>query len=434
MLDPGARFEAAAAYFDTLSDQGLPPLPPHVSAVVRGVQDSIYGPVVASNLEHVRQQDTDPQLAAKAIGALTVLTRASSENYARNAGWMDSTDFKDSLGQVQREMTVGGIALLPDEYAMTRREGRAQVRLADNILAVSSPKVERVLSDGNYTLYFSNRTMSSGAELPERIEDVVEEEITSQEKMPHLTRTNLAIGQVVQGIAEHHRGRLSIVDTGSGTGATLAAITAGLGQADGDRLDNVGIHGIEPNADFWKILQSFSGPALEKLLAANTGFRLETSTSPESIGTPQTFGLIHGEVSEIFSQMPPLPNGKDDITVITANYVWHRLTSDVKAGLIDQIAQKASNGIFLIADLVENGSRLNRQYFNFGNNGPLNSGNIGLVDLFESRGFVVADLTRDVPPASIHPKLVEGIREEARNDGRLWVAYKGEESARVLAA
>lgn len=332
-----------------------------------------------------------------------------------------SEKFIRVLKTMQRSMAEGIIDLLPDDYAMSVAEGRRQAETADELLGRAAPVIGRMLAEANYSLYFSNRTMSSGAELPEKsLDELVEGD--TEEQMPHLTRTNLAIGQLVKGITEGHEGILRIIDSGSGTGATLAAIVAGASEGSRNSgLDTVSITGIESNPDFYASLQAFGEAAVTKLS--------EGGSNDAAI-----LRLVQGDILESVRTMEPLPHGKKDVTVLTGNYVWHRLPTEIKDRLVREISERSSNSIILLADLMQNASKVNRQYFNFGNNGPLNCGNIGLQQMLESHGYVVRDTAVDGVHPSIHPKLGEKIRQEAANDGRLWIAYKGSEAERLIAA
>jgi hypothetical protein len=436
MLSLSRRSDEAEHFAEWLSDTDHPLAKHAVNDLDRAVSEQIYGPVVASNLEYFRTKRIDPELAGRSAEVLSRLMRRSAAMYLRDSDHTRgvpfttyaSPEFKASLRQMQEHMTQGEIALLPEAYAMTVAEGRIQVGAADQMLSEAGSTIGRILADTNYSLYFSNRTMASAAELSDiSINDVVETE--QQEKMPHVIRTNLAIGQFVGRIAAQRSENLTIMDHGSGTGLTLASTIQAIGEtAD---YDNLNIFGIESNTDFFVHLEDFALDAMVKIQKQNPRFKLLYEKADQST---DTFYLINQDLVEAVENIGVLPNGNQDVAVTTANYVWHRLPTHVKERFVERIDFSTANSIFLIADLVQNGSQVNRRYFNFGNNGPLNCGNIGLIDTFIARGYKVRQLGQDVAPQAIHPKLIEKISAEAENDGHFIIAYKGEEAERLVEA
>lgn len=435
MLSIGNRREQAGEYFNWLADSGFDLGFEHIGEVADAVQSNIYGHIVASNLEYFRTTDTAPEVAAAAARVLCGVTRASARMYwqdrqgARSPKLHLNSHFQTSLTELQANMAQGVIAPLPEEYAMTADEGLQQVRFADKILYDLGPLGRRLLSDANYSLYFSQRTMANGEQLLDTtIDEVVESD--GEEQMPHLTRTNFAIGQLLAGIARHRRGRLTIIDNGAGTGATLAATVSAMNQVSDYK--GTAIHAVESNADFCEGLEELAVSVVRKIQAINPAFGLMTDQRQVAEGS----GLVvaHQDVTDFINNLEALPKGKTDVTVMAANYVWHRLPIRAKGSMIRQIDASSSNSIFLIADLAQNASLVNRRYFNFGNNGPLNCGNISLWNSFYRHGFKVTRLGRGHGPTSIHPKLVERISAEATNDGYLWIAYKGPEAERLMAA
>jgi hypothetical protein len=419
-----------------LSDNGQRPSRGAAEETIESAKDPIYGPVVASNIDHLMHGGSD-NLISSAVDILCRATRYSGKIYRQNIeGYRPEysyrgASFVSELEDMQRNMTEGVISMLSDKYAMTPAEGQRQVNSANSLLSFAGNDVQRILADANYSLYFSNRTMASGAQLPTtRLNDIVETD--TEEQMPHLTRTNLAIGQIVGGIARRNAGRLTVIDNGSGTGATLAAIIGGISDADTD-TSQLSITGVESNGDFYASLKEFGVSALTRLRQQNTGFRMEFSDDIYDGMEEETLCLVNDNLADSIAAAKDLPKGPNDVAVVTANYVWHRLTNRAKRGIIDKINEESSNSIFLIADLVENASTVNRRYFDFGNNGPLNCGNIALRQAFENSGFIVRDFAVEGPTGPVHPKLSEKIAAESANDGRLWVAYKGDAAKHALA-
>jgi hypothetical protein len=440
MLDPARRETQIEIFVDWLSDRGQSPRLDEERLLKSAATSRIYGHIVASNSEHLASlPDTEPELVKLALLGLCHATTNADLRYIRDfqkmrpAGWYVTPEFEIALGDMQTGMTEGNIQLLPDQYAMTQIEGRTLAESAGWLLSQLGHTATRLLSDANYSLYFTNKTMASAAELWETsIVDAVESD--TQEQMPHLTRTNLAIGQIVQMIAKRTHGELTIIDTGSGTGATLAAIVAGLEEAAKDDLGPINISGIESNPDFYETLQNFAGKASAKVgeaLIPSGVFRFGDDI--EDVTSVDGLTIAKGDVVDVLNNVERFPSGNNDTALVTANYVWHRLTDAVKTQIIQTVDEQTENKIFLVADLMENTSKVNRQYFNFGNNGPLNCGNINLAQIFMDHGFAVSMLSSaSANSLQVHPKLAEAIEKEEANDGRLWIAYKGPEAGRLL--
>jgi hypothetical protein len=318
---------------------------------------------------------------------------------------------------------------------MTHDEGRRLARTADDYLTHLGPDGTRLLADTNYSLYFSNHTMATAADLLQTgINDIVETDTESQ--MPHLTRTNLAIGQIVQNIIERADGKVSVTDMGSGTGATLAAIVAGVEEAGRQgHGGQTSILGLESNPDFYASLEQFMHKAARRLFDAHTGLNSETidrlMDQPDLFEQTITFNglaIVRGDIMRSVEHLA-IPADQKDISIVTANYVWHRLTTESKRDVVKSL----DADIFLIADLAENASEVNRRYFNFGNNGPLNCGNLGIEQLFEDEKYTVTTLSREnALQLGVHPKLAKAIEKEASNDGRLWIAYRGEKARKLV--
>lgn len=401
------------------------------------VSRRIYGPVVASNLELMRQDEVDPDLAlraAKTLANLTVRSEAfykdDSDNYRPPNNYY-THDFQDALRVLQAKMANGGKiqgAALPVELAMTKSEGIEQVTAANTRLNEEDSEVARLLADNNYSLYFTDSTMASASDT--RLEDVIESE--SYEAMPHLSRSNYVVGQLAGHIVKHAQGRVSIIDTGSGSAATLARTIEGI--SDVTDFEGVSLSSVESNAGYHARLKDFTIDAMLKITGITPGFRFESSSSRDLSEMLNSFSLNHEDIADYFTNLKGLPNSSHDINLVTANFVWHRLPTKIKERIIGKVDHLSSNSIFLIGDLRQNGSDLNRRYFNFGNNGPLNCGNMDLEHILAKYGYQTIKLGRDELPIQIHPKLLESISQGEADDTHFWVAYKGEEAERVILA
>lgn len=439
MLAPGMREAEAEEYLSWLGQDSIQVSGTHAQEVCDAVRDPIYGHVVGATLEYLRTYGVPAGIAALSARVLCITTTASSRMYGRDTegvrrpqGWgTGSIGFRESLRETQAAMASAGVIhMLPAQYAMTESEGRQQVELANRQLSNVPAEVGNVLAAANYSLYFSAHTMANGEDLLRTgIDDVVESE--EQEKMPHLTRTNLAIGQLLAHIGSQMEGRLTVIDSGAGTGATLSAGISALNE--GFEYPETSILAIEPNPDFFAELQDLANRIIPRIRAINHNYRLLTLEGGALDAGTNTLALANTSLEQAVKNLVvPQPSDKNDLTVVTANYVWHRLPAPVKSQVISEISQRSTNSMFLIADLMQNGSEVNRRYFNFGNNGPLNCGNLDLKHIFHGQGYEVRKLGHDFTPSTVHPKLVEKISQEADNDGHLWVACKGSEAERLV--
>lgn len=440
MLNTERRELAVTNFGSTLSEASLMPNGMQYIQLATGVHDPIFGPVVASNLEHLRQHE-QPDIALEAALALTSLVRTTSILYRRSDPAQRNhsgtsadlaPEFKSEISKLQSAAAHGEAPyLLPPRFAMTPDEGLNQVLQADTVLTEARQQVIEALSNANYSLYFTPKVMATAADIPEAsIEDLIRTD--GVEKMPHLVRTNLAIGQIVSRLAADVKGKLTIVDIGSGTGATLASIFGELNGAHS--FENTNVVGIEPNRDFARSLRDFAISAGKQARGANPDFGISFSKNSDLVIAKPELQIIRNPISEVNLSGNVLPQGDADVAIITANYALHRLTSSETTELAQRLGESAENVICLFADLIANGSEINRRHFNFGNNGPLNCGNIALQKSLESAGFTVRKVGESEPPKSVHPELATKIAAEAENDGHMWVAYKGPEAKRLVQA
>ena len=440
MLNTESREQALGNFDNFLGDANGRPNRLHYIQLSTGIHDEIYGPVVASNLEHLRQHE-EPDVALEAALALSSLVRTSSSRYRNNypeirSYFRDDLEFApelmDEISTLQSNAAHGEAAyLISPKYAMTKEEGLDQVLRADTELSNAREEVLIALANANYSLYFSPQVMATAADIPEaKIEELVRAD--GVEKMPHLVRTNLAIGQIVGRLARGVKGKLTIVDIGSGTGATLASI---FGELNGSHsFENTNVVAIEPNRDFAQTLQKFAVDAGKQARAANPAFGISYSKNSDLVIASPELQVVRNPVSKVNLSGNVLPQGKDDVAIVTANYALHRLTSGETTALTKRLGESAENVICLFGDLIANGSEINRRHFNFANNGPLNCGNIALQKALEAAGFVVRKIGEAEAPKAVTPELAAKIAVDAEDDSHMWIAYKGAEAERLILA
>lgn len=254
--------------------------------------------------------------------------------------------------------------------------------------------------------------------------------------MPHLVIANIAIGESIAGISRYTSERdipLQIIDLGSGSGATLGGVTLGLskGVEMGGRIDptKLTIAGIEGTVPMFDQLTDFSEISLARLneigkLKSPLTAKMVTDIVNETL-QPGEITLICGDIAKSIEALTPTDSQKEGLTVITANYSWHRLPTMTKDKIIKDIMSKNKNVIFLISDLVENGSEVNRRYFNFRDNGLLNCGNQGLDGIFMRNNLSVFDLNQTNAPRNMSPDLAAKIGDGVTSDSIFKVAYSG---------
>lgn len=97
-----------------------------------------------------------------------------------------------------------------------------------------------------------------------------------------------------------------------------------------------------------------------------------------------------------------------------------------------KLFSRLPNIIFIIGDLAQNTSPINRRYFNLAANGPLNAGNRSLTHNFERFGYSVVDLDR-FRPAALDPRLARRLAHDHKyEDGHLWIAHRGRNAYEAL--
>lgn len=425
MLGIEKRANEVDHFADWLSDNGSPLSTEARDFVSKAAGETIYGHIIGSNLEYWRETGVDPELAAQAAVLLSTVTLHSSEMYTRDKqgvrsnrayGIYSDEEFWEALAKTQGHIAEGDISeatWLPDKYAMTCAEGKSQVETADHVLSTYDDGAGRLLSDSNYSLYFKDTVMANGAELPNiSINEIVEAQDRGK-KLINLSMANYGIGQMLQHISAGRQGSLDIVEIGPGTGATSAAVLAGLNEA-GD-FNSVTLRGYEPNADFIKILQDFVGKIEQSQLGSHV--------KPE---------YLHQSAVEGFEDLSFLPQADKDIAVFVAGHALHRLTTQQKISMVHSASKSSPNSAFLVGDLKRNGSPVNRRDLNFAQNGPLNAGNLTLNSIFQAQGYSVYQLTSANAPDTVNLDLARAIEGAVVNDGHFWVAYKGVEAARLL--
>lgn len=406
--------------------------------IKRGLETLIYEPYLAEMVNYaaagVRDGKLDGEIVDLALCDAAMLFHFADQDYREGKEHPLSGEL---LAKHQANVLAGKIELVPPEFTTTLQQGIRQVQRANQLLTV--PEIQATLAAINYGAFFRPQTMASATRtLLDRgkIDKLLATVDSTQEAMPHLSVSNWAIGQIVAGVYRHlaqsSSGRLRIVDIGSGHGATIAAITSSIGSLEGiSRRPELAITGLEVTPEFYDELVEFAQKD-EGIAGLNLTQDSVIGASQPIISRFGTLTTARGDALNIL-QRSKLGSGvqDSDITVVTANYSWHRLSSRAKADIMSMF-RSLPNMIFIIGDLAQNTSIINSRYFNLGVNGPLNCGNLDLQHQFEQYGYFVVNLERQ-RPASLDPRLANRIsRDDKTNDGHLWIARWGREAFDAL--
>ncbi len=419
-------------------------------AVLRPALDTFYGPTIRRYVEIAARSPQfgsglaggNPVSADVAVQGIDLLAEAALQSQGnfqlRLPGVTEYSGFKGAIKRLQRDVVRGKIRLMPEQYAMTVREGQAQVSFADEAFGNRDDDAQRLMAAWNYAI-FTGKTMCSGMDLVAgRVTNLREwSERGLQESMPHLVISNMGIGEAF-GAINKAASKIGIpvwqIDIGSGSGTTIGGSFLGLIKAAemGAKLDprQLGVVGVEVTVPMFDQLNKFGQVAINKLnQALGSGEQMSLRTVRSSGSVPVKPGellLVNGDAAKSVAALEfPDKTDKGGLKVVTANYSWHRLPTDVKGGLIKSVLQGSDDVIFLIADLAQNGSVVNRRYFNFRDNGLLNCGNIHLGYLWRTNGLASFELNENNAPSNMDPRLARRLSEGTTSDSFFQVAFKG---------
>jgi len=417
--------------------------------VQQAVGTTIYGGLISKYLEAALAVAKDGKVEsavepdkATLAGAVDFISRAavrSEAEYAKSRPtFLEDPSFIREISDLQVNVANGVIKLVLERFAMTPQEGRNQVDFADTAFSSLGQRAQLLMAGLNYAT-FTGKTMLTGNALlsdSEQLDLNGWTEKQMQQSMPHLVLSNMAIGQIVSALLQ--RGRtdelFTIVDTGSGTGCTLAGSVLGIQDAatKGSKTPRISMTGIEGGRKFFNDeLVPFADTAMGRMPDVSLDKTVLTKPSQHTVEGGQ-FNLIYGDILDSLKKLEFGKEVKNGITIITANYVWHRLPRVVKDSMIKEITRKAPNAIFLVADLVQNASAVNRGYFNFRDNGLLNCGNVGLDNILRSNGYRMFELNGATAPSSMDQRLARQIGNGTTSDSIFYVAYRGEKAADLV--
>jgi hypothetical protein len=371
----------------------------------------------------------------------------AAELYVRSNGRYFNQPHHLSPDQLRRHhdnVLRGDLTRVDSEDAMTVPNSVQQVIDAD--LALSGDRegigYQASLRAANYTL-FRDQTMTSGSRITAKLEgsdSPYNLQRASYGAMNHLDTSNAILGDIVEGIVEYSvvkgsRQRIRIFNIGAGHGATDAAMDHSIRHRIGlENLPPIAKTCIETTPQFMDELVFFTdGP----FGAESIGLSMQLAPHPGK--TSSEFGFTSLAFADVLQYLRGLDmshmGGADETAVVVANYAWHTMPSDLKFEIMQKFAEHFDNVVFVIGDLMQNTSLINSQYFNMAANGPLNTGNRLLSQLFTKAGFLVIDPAEHLP-ASIDRKLTSNIVTDSIDplrDGHLWLAVKGDRALASLA-
>ncbi len=335
--------------------------------------------------------------------------------------------FQQELSELQQRATTGDIStLISNTYWMSPEVAEQQVRFADQMLCAlgeHATKIQVILANMNYSFFKPNASMTNGESVLRQFEDIftklgqLTDESDRSSGMPHLVRSNAIMATIVNELVsrgDHNACIKSVIAPGAGYGATpgaaLALLLKTCGGFDFPAMPNM--LSIEPSPDFFKGLEDTTKVARDML----------TRSGANNPGTIENF---HGDILSVLKERaaqfasgptynPDFQSQGQQPTAFLFNYVLHRMSTAQKAELFALIAEQFEEPLILIGDLAKNGSVINRGYFNYAFNGPLNAGNIELHKTLEQAGYTVMPLAE---LSTTYPGLTRTISSISQTNG-----------------
>ena len=375
----------------------------HLSTVERQLRDPLYGELFKQGIRWMLD-NTLTQQPAMTIVACHVLALATeySSLLSQKSGRELGPAFLRELRETQDAFVAGKIRLLPPEYWMAPDAARQQVEYIDTLyraLGDYGSQVQVLLAQMNYSFFKADSTMSSGMATLIKSEQILQQleelsdQISLQRGMPHLDRSNavmalLHAALVTAGTQDLHIS--TIVVPGAGFGATTAITLDKVMDVCRGEPSRVfpNFVSIEPCRDFYAGLVDFS-ELVRRMISGDVEL-----TGPGSLINIEAdiLAALRERSWHADTMTGGQAAGSQQVTTFLFNYVLHRLGYPQKVELFREINLQYENPILFIGDLAYNGSNINRGYFNFCLNGPLNPGNQRLTDALQETGYHVISL------------------------------------------
>jgi hypothetical protein len=288
---------------------------------------------------------------------------------------------------------------------MTTDAARQQVEYIDSLygaLGDYGGQVQVLLAQMNYSFFKADSTMSSGIATLMKSKKTLQqlEELSDQASlhrgMPHLDRSNAIMALlhgalVAAGTQDLHIS--TVVVPGAGFGGTTAITLDKVMDVCRGEPSRIfpNFVSIEPCRDLYAGLVDFSELA-QRIISGDAEL-----TGPGSLTNIEADILAalreRSWNADTTNEGQALERaGSQQVTTFLFNYVLHRLGYPQKVELLREINLQYQDPILFIGDLAYNGSNINRGYFNFCLNGPLNPGNQRLKDALRETGYEVISL------------------------------------------
>lgn len=388
--------------------------------------------MIKVGIRYVADGSMDQEDVGLALLTTAKLYRLSGKAYEDQQGKLTG----DTLTSHQKNVLNGDIVLVAPEAEMNEENRLAQLRESNEAFSELPPKIQAVIAELNYEGFFHPQTMAGGPQTRDRneLDKLLASLGTEQDAMPHLTLTNWTIGQITGGIySSNEVSKLIIIDTGSGPGGTVAAITDRLlNTKNSNNTKGLAITCVETSQGFYDQIKLFTE---SDSVIADLGLEVKSlgSEGLENISETSSLTTVKSDVLSALKRFDLTSLGPDDIMLITGNYSWHRLDQRTKQKIMD-LFTNVPDVVFLLGDFAYHGNPVAKRYFCLGANGPLNVGNIGLNEQFAKSGYSLVDLKHQ-KPASLDERIVGQIVHDDQDpdiDGHLWIAYKGESAKQAL--
>lgn len=383
---------------------------------------SVYGPNIGTMADYALKQDKVPAGTA----AKVLLLSAGAFNYSERRYRAENPNHglrDEALERHRQNIATGMFEMVAPEAGLTFAHGRAQTTRGNRFMERADQEVREAIPQLHFGTLFRG-----GGDKPDTINygDI--------ENLSHLSLCNLAIGQIAGGVSDFlanlpDPGRQRIIDIGAGRyGHTTKEVISNI--LEKGSYPETAYTVIETAPEFYVDLREHM-EAVNAASSLGLNFR-HNPAADEPISEFGTFTTLNADATKAIKSGQLLEGvGKNDITIVVANYSFHSIPQSQKTEIIREVA-KLPNAIMLLGDAVESTDEVNLRYFGLGANVGYDAGNQTLTPALKEAGFEVVDLRKEKPEAleiRAHKKLV---KNQVKRGPRLWVAYSGELAQKAL--
>lgn len=406
----------------------------HKALIATQLCNTVYGRALDSLIQFIATDDILKNSAPTAALACHVLALSCEHSLSlvlEQQGGTLSIDFMQQLENLQSAFYDKGALTtwIDDLYAMSPQAGRTQVEFMDSLLGKLGSHenaVQTLLARANYSLFRPDRTMSSGIAMFERASNMIAQLSTLTDSanraqgMPHLDRSNVLMGDGLKSMMQSEQvGKVVVVGAGLGGTTACGLISALEACTERPELALPQFVNIEPAEHFLNSLYALSEFAAFKVGRETT----QDFTKIDTLGCDIASALSDSRTAQ----------ASGTATVFLANYVFHRISTNIKGHILAEIYRNHDSPIVLIGDLVANSSAINRRCFNWVANGLMNTGNQTLPDILRSAGYCTLTL-EDFSRLSRLPAPLIRAHAGARGseDELFLIAYKDTPTCRMI--